>query len=350
MASLTHTAIISRKIIRYSIYAIVTIVIARYTYLIGAGIYRRLFPAPPPPPTIGFGPLPVLPFPEKPSYEDLAFLLETPEGGLPELAAQVGVYFMPKPYSSIRALDHAKQKARSLRFDPEGREVTETLYLFQHQEEPSTLMMNIVTGVFSISYDLSANPNVIEQVPPTPEVAVKEIKSYFARANLLPDDISGPATHEFIKIKEGKFVGAISLSESNLIKVSLFRKSFNDIPSLTPDPNEANIWSIISGARRGKRNQNIAAEYHYFPLDEERAETYPLKSSEEGWEDLKSGRGHIARLGQNQEGVIKIRRVYLAYYDAGVYTPFYQPVIVFEGDNNFMAFVPAIAYQYYGEE
>jgi len=40
--------------------------------------------------------------------------------------------------------------------------------------------------------------------------------------------------------------------------------------------------------------------------------------------------------------------VYLAYYDAGVPTDYYQPIIVFEGDQDFLAYVPAIASEYYG--
>ena len=46
---------------------------------------------------------------------------------------------------------------------------------------------------------------------------------------------------------------------------------------------------------------------------------------------------------------IKIRRIYLAYYDAGIYTEFLQPIYVFEGDNDFVAYTPAITSNYYSE-
>ena len=42
--------------------------------------------------------------------------------------------------------------------------------------------------------------------------------------------------------------------------------------------------------------------------------------------------------------------MYLAYYDPDVHADFYQSVIVFEGDNNFTAYVPAIADQFYEQE
>ena len=54
-------------------------------------------------------------------------------------------------------------------------------------------------------------------------------------------------------------------------------------------------------------------------------------------------------MGQSESGQVVIREVYLAYYDAGEQVEFYQPVIVFAGDNNFIAYVPAVTADYYEE-
>jgi len=347
MATLTETAIIVRKILRYSIYGIVLIVVTRYTLGMSAKVYRYFFPEPPPPPTVEFGRITKIPFPQRTvvDYEKLTFILETPEGGLPKLPPQAKVYFMPKPSSNIRALDVAKQKVSALGFNPDGREITQTQYLFPHPSVPSTLEMNIVTQIFSISYDLRSDPSIIQSTPPTPDTAITQIQSYLARANLLPDDISGPTTTEFIKIDQREFVGAVSMSEANFIKVNLFRKSFDDIPSLTANPEQANIWFIV-GSSKGRVSDKLAAEYHYFPVNESRYATYPLKTADQAWEDLKSGRGYIANY-EGQPDIVKIRRIYLAYFDPSVYTEFYQPIVVFEGDNKFIAYVSAVSWEYY---
>lgn len=348
MASLTQASIIARKTIRYGIYGIIFLIVARIVIGTGIKVFRFFFPAPPPPPTVSFGKLPSLPFPEgAPSFENLTFTLETAAGELPAFSDQVKVYFMPKPPASIQDLEFAKQKAVSLGFSPSGRELVETVFLFQNKNAPSTLTMNIVSGIFSISYDLRANPRIIENIPPAPEAALAQIKTYLARADLLKDDLSGPVTHEFIKIEEGRFISAVSLSESDLVKINLFRKDFEEIPAVTSNPKEANVWFMLSGTRE-RENQVIAAEYHYYPADEEQSATYPIKTSQSAWEDLNSGNGYIANLGNNQ-GNITIRRVYFAYYDPGQYTAFYQPVVVFEGDNGFVGYVPAITSEYYGE-
>lgn len=349
MASLTQTAIIARKVIRYSIYGIIFIIFTRITIGLGVKIYRYLFPKPPPPPTVTFGKLPNLPFPEQTvTIENLVFSLETAEGDLPSFPNQLGVYFMPKILPSIQAKELAQQKAVSLGFKPEGRELVETVFLFENREAPSSLTMNIISEIFSISYDLRANPRVLENVPPTSESAISQVRSYLARSGFLKDDLSGPVTHTYIKIEEGRFVPAISRSEADIIKINIFRKAFYELPAVTPEPDEANVWFMLSGAR-DRADQIIAAEYHYYPIDEEQLGTYPIKTAQQAWENLKEGKGFIARLGDNKEGLITIRRAYLAYYDAGQYTEFYQPVFVFEGDNGFIAYVPAVTDEYYGK-
>jgi hypothetical protein len=349
MASLTRTAVIVRKIIRYSFYGIVTLIIARYTYLIGSRIYRSYFPEPPPPPTTKFGRLPELPFPSSPDFGDLIFTLETPEVALPELAPQAQVYFITQPSSSIRALEFAKTKVRSLGFDPEGRELSETVYFFDRDDKPSTLTMNIVTNIFSINYDLTRDESIVYGNPPLPEQAIASAKAYLSRANLLAEDLSGPTTHELLKVSNAEFVQAISLSEADMVKVNLFRKDFGEYPSKTPDPDQANIWFIVG--RRGKSVETLLGEYHYHTVDESRSASYPLKTADQAWEELKTGNAYIANFGNNENSVeIKIRRVYLAYYDPKEYTDFFQPIVVFEGDNNFVAYVPAIASDFYGQE
>ena len=350
MASLTQTSIIARKIIRFSIYAVIFIIVARFTIGLGIRIYRNFFPEPPPPPTVTFGKMPTLPFPENPEGTgNLTYSLETPEGELPDFGQQAKVYVMPKIPPTIQSLEFAKQKSTSLGFSGEGRELVETVFLFPNNSAPSTLTMNIVSGIFSISYDLRANPSAIESIPPAPELATTQVRSYLARAELLKDDLTGPATHDFIKIEEGRFVPALSLSESHLIKVNLFRKNINELPSATSTPKEANVWFMLSGSD-DRPNQIIAAEYHYYPLNEEEHATYPIKTAQKAWEELNSQEAKIVSIDDPSVENIKIRNVYLAYYDAGQYTTYYQPIVVFEGDNDFVAYVPAVTEEYYGQD
>jgi hypothetical protein len=345
MASLTQTAILTRKIIRFTIYFIIFLIIGRIALGLAITLIQKLFPSPPPAPTVQFGKLPSLSFPIGNNTPPLTYIVQTPEGGLPTLASQAKVYFMPQSHSDLLALDNTKQKAASLGFAGTPKQITPTIYEFTNGL--STLEMNIVTGTFSIGFNLNADQSPLTQIPPTANIASGVAKNFMSQASLLPDDLSGPVTEEYLKVQNKQLVTAISQSEGNLIKINFFRRSYDKLISVTPNPNQGNVWFVLSGSNEQSK-QIIGAQYYYYPVDVTRFETYPLKTADQAFKDLQANHGFIANLGQNKNKVI-IRRVYLAYYDAGVPEQFYQPVIVFEGDNGFVAYVPAVTSTYYGE-
>lgn len=313
-------------------------------------IYLKVFPPAPPPPTVKFGKLTKIPFPTNNVASKFTYTLETPEGGLPtNIPNQEKVYFMPKISANLLALDAAKEKAKALNFTSDAEQISDIIYKFKNPDFPVVLEMNIITGTFSISYDLSADRTPIEIKPPVAEVAASEFRSTLSSANVLPDDLTGTTTHNFLKLSGGNLVNALSLSESDMVKINLFRKNYGDLPSVTGNPTEANVWALIGGAQN-KDQQIIAAEYHYHPVDETQFSTYPIKTPAEAFNELQTGKPFIADAGVNKDGVnLKIRRVYLAYFDPEEETDFYQPIYVFEGDNGFTAYVPAVTAAYYGQ-
>jgi hypothetical protein len=339
----------TRKAIRYGIFLVISLIVLRIVWGISVTVFRIFFPKPPPAPTVAFDKLPKLPFPEKINPQNLTFTLETPEGGFPKLAQQAKVYLMPKVSPNLLSSDAAREKASELGFSPNETEVSETVYRFSHKSSPATLEINIISGVFSISYNLKSDPSPLDKRPPTSEAASNLVKSFLGSADLMSDDLTGPITYDFLKLEGDKFISALSLSESQLVKVYLFRKSYDELPSLTSDPDKANVWFIVSGDT-SKVKGVLAGQFHYFPVDENKSSTYPLKTSEEAWNELTAGKEYIAKLGTNKEGDnIKIRRVYLAHYDPGLPVEFFQPIIVFEGDRGFTAYVPAVNSTYYGD-
>lgn len=349
MSSLTQVAIGARRAIRYGIFFIIFVLVGKVLLDASIGIYKRLFPAPPPPPTVEFGKLTKIPFPKTDSSLKLTYILETPDGGFPKVSTQAKVYYMPKPNPNLLSLDVGREKANSLGFSSEPQQISDTIYRFKNTDFPSYLEMNIISGSFSISYDLNSDRTPLDAVPPVPEIAASNFRGLLSNSNLLADDLTGSTSHDFLKLSGAKFVTAIALSEANVVKINLFRKTYDELPSMTGNPNEANVWAILSGTQN-RNQQIIAAEYHYLPVDESKFSTYPIKTPEEAFNELQSGQGCVANLGVNKDGAsLKIRRVYLGYFDPEVETNFFQPIYVFEGDNGFTGYVPAVTADYYGE-
>lgn len=352
MASLTEASILARKGVRFGIYLIIFIVVARFAWMGARSIFTQLNPPEPPKATAVFGKIPVLPFPEKQKLTDVVYKLETVQGILPTFPEILEVYEMPQPQSSIAGLDAAKKKANALRFNSEGRLVVENVpnvYMFRRLGEPASFTINIITGVFSISYDIASNPSVIVGVPPAPASAITDANALVKQVGLEEKILTGEPKTELLKIENGRFVTADSLSDAQITKVNLFRKNYGvkgDIPVLTPDYPESNVWFMFAG----DNGEVIAAEYHYFTVDDAKYGTYPLKSAQEAWDELTSGNAYIANSGNRNSNEVIIRKVYLAYYDAGQYTPYFQPIIVFEGDGGFIAYVQAVESEQYSIE
>lgn len=341
-------AIGARKTIRYGIYFIIFISVGKIVLDLSISVYKKVFPSPPPPPTVKFGTLTKIPFPKNDITAKFSYALETPEGGLPtNIPTQSKVYFMPKSNPNLLSLDVSKEKARAMGFPNDPEQLSDTLYKFTNPNFPTTLTMNIVTGTFSVSYDLAADRSPLDQKPPVAEIAASDLRSTLSAGDILPKDLDGPTTHAFFKLSDGKLVPALSLSESDVVKVNLFRKKYDELPSVTGNPNEGNVWAIISGSNT-KEQKIIASEYHYYSVDESQFSTYPIKTPTEAYEELTSGAAFIADVGLNKDGdSLKIRRIYLAYFDPEESSDFYQPVYVFEGDNGFAAYTPAVTNDYY---
>ncbi|MBI4058912.1 hypothetical protein HY404_01585 [Candidatus Microgenomates bacterium] len=346
MQTLTETAYWSRNAIKYGIAFVLFLILARVAWQVGFGVYRHFFPAPPPKPTVLYGKLPELRFPEI-ATTPLTYTLETPEGNLPQTATIMTVYVQPRPHSSLVALDEARTTARRLGFDGTEEAISPNLYRFSKKDSPARLEMNIITGAFSLGYDLNADPTPLTSRAPSGEVAAATIRSFLSGANLYPADFTkGKTVVTFLKNSDGKLSDALSLSDANFVRVDFFRENYNEIPIITGSGKQGNIWFLVSGS---SRNNILTGVYRYFKVNLDDSSTYPLKTSQEAWDELKNGSGKIASPGAIGNNNVVIRRVYLAYYDDDQPQDFFQPVFVFEGDNGFLAYVPAVASGYYGK-
>jgi hypothetical protein len=89
--------------------------------------------------------------------------------------------------------------------------------------------------------------------------------------------------------------------------------------------------------------RTLEMNYKYWLLSKDTSGLYALKTSTQAFQDLKDGYGAIINMGANTPDKVVIRNIYLAYYDSDDYQPYLQPIFVFEGDNDFVAYVNAVS-------
>ena len=349
MFNLTQTAYWTRRFLKIGVFLLIAIIFLRFSLRIFNSVWQKLNPPPPPPPTVSFGKLPTLKFPENKTGDiKLNYRLETIHGGLPKLPEIAKVFFIPKEGPNLLALQRAGQEAKKLGFTLEPEQITERIYRWSNGETPPTILeIDINTGNFHLAYAYENDAEVINSKDlPINQQAAQEAKSFLSNQGLLADDLAtGSAEFVYLKYLPSKLLPVNSLSEADFVRVNLFRADLDDLKILPPNPKESLISFLFSGIRTlGRRIVEI--NYSYYPIEREIFATYPLKTTQIAWQEIQGGKGYVANLGENEKNDIVIRKISLAYYDADQPQNFLQPIYVFEGDNNFIGFVPAINSQW----
>lgn len=342
MATLTETAYYSRNLIKFGLIGAVTFLVLRGAILWGVAYWRKTHPPPPPPPTVAFGQLPRIVLPDS-TQSLLSYKLETVSGSTPNFGDRATVYFMPVKTASLLGLDRMNELAKKLEFLQDPEELSATRYQWAKDAPlPATLTVDIISGSFTMDANWQSDPGLLNKRRLPQETAtIEEAKDWLQNWGLLADDLKyGAATTTYLRADINDLVKAVSLSEADFVRVDLFRANINELPVFTPNPNRGVVSLILSGdGASGKRV--IEINYNYFPVTYEQSATYPVQSSQEAWSQLQAGEGFVARLDKGVTDVV-VRRVVLGYYDSAIPQHYLQPIYVFEGDNNFVGYVPAV--------
>ncbi len=346
MATLTEVSYYGRNIIKYGSIVLFSFLILRQVFIFSITIYKKLNPPPPPPPTRGFGLLPKIEFPELTNYQ-YQFQLQTPKGTLPKFDEQVIVYAMQPQKSTFSDLDDSKKLAKNIGFIGSPISISPTIYQWKMTiPAPLILKSNIITGAFDLEYQWQLDASIIRYNNlPGKNQSIKDIQAFFDKLQLIQQDINyDEADIDYFKASSNKMVPAPSLSEANFTQVNLFRKNIDNIPVLTPNPDQGIIKIIMSGSNNLFK-KFVKVEYNYFPIKYQTHHTYIKKPITQAWDELINGQAYIAKV-ENDPNSVNIRRIFLSYYDSYNRQKYLQPIYVFKGDDGknheFVAYVSAI--------
>lgn len=342
MSNLTEIAYYTRKTLKYGTIFLLVFLVLRQIFIL---VYPYIVPPPaPPPPTQAFGKISAISFPKNAANPSFYPRLETINNKLPEFPLTAKVYFISPKSPNLFTWERAKNWAKQLGFTEEPESTDVYNYVFKNLGFPSTVLkMNVITGNFSFNYNyqndltLSGSRNA-----PQKEQAITEAKSFLQRANAFSADLAaGTQETIYFRFIPPDLEPAVSLSEADLVLVNFFRANLDEIKVMPPDPKKSLVSVLISGSNDPQR-RILQVNFTHFPIEETTYATYPLKTIDQAWQELQKNEGYLASFGQNYDGQVVIRKVYLAYYDLPDEQRFLQPVYVFEGDRDFIGYVPAL--------
>lgn len=346
MTNLTEISIFTRKLALW-------IGIGFLTYLL-LRIFVALFIVPflppkkiqEPPPNILYGKIPQPKFPPA-TFQSSKFQysLETVDGTVTEATRAGRVYKMPKKLPSLLASERAKKFAEGLGFVNIPQIQDSSNYIFTGARDPlRSLNLDITSMNFKMGYDYSKKPGMfVTGSIQSKDKVLLTVMDYIKMNHLFDDTyINGKTSFDYLTYNPStnSFLPATSLSTAQAVRINFFRTDIGTFHVVPPKFSQSYNYAVFTEMNSGQ-DDIVELAYTFWPIALDDFGTYPLKKSEDAYQDLKDGYAYVVDNGNNS-GTVKIRSVYLAYYDSEEPQFYLQPVFVFEGDNGFVAYDPAV--------
>lgn len=298
-------------------------------------------PTPPPPPTVSFGQLPDIAFPIPVVTQKFSYSINTLTGQLPQFSDRAHVYKIDLPQPNLLALQKMQDIVNKVGFIKQPTALSDTMYQWTNQDNlPKELIANILTNDFSIKSNYTTDPTVLQSANlPDQDNAIATVQSFLTNMGIMPKDLdSGKTKASLFSIVNGKLTPATSLSTSQLIRVDLFQQDINKMQIYYPQPTYSTMYMYVAGGTT--LPQIVEAKFIHQTITQDEA-TYPIKTASEAFQNLKDGKAYIASY-DGPDNTITIRNVSLAYYLGETQQRYLMPIIVFQGDDGFFAYVSAV--------
>lgn len=343
--TLSQTATLTKQIITVSIVGLVLGIVSFSGYKIWHAYYIANLPPVEEKPDTKFG---VLPFPDFPkasvSSSNFSYTLDTSTGSLPKVGEDLGfekilkVYFVIKSFASFLSPEKSQALAEKFNIPAEPKILSETKYLFQQGNKSLTVDLDTGNFVYVKEATISGREALDDD-----DKLVADFKRNLKTLEVFKEELdSGRTKITLLKTAGGKLTPTTLRSETEAAQISFWPQKLDNKSIFTGNFNHALINAIVIKSASEMENY-LALNFTYYPIDTTTFATYPSKTAEEAFLDLKSGKGVVVL--ESEKPQVSITSVYLGYYLSENYSPYLQPIFVFEGPH-FAAYVPAVSPQF----
>jgi len=281
------------------------------------------------------------------NFSGINFILDTIEGR-PKTATEAGkVFLLPKPRSRLNYKSTIYLMAKNLGFDTEKikHELKDNIAIFSDDEK--RLEIDITNYNFFYDYQFANNTTIFDEtvIPPPKEIENKAIE-FLKNINRYPDELSRGRVNlvYFYYQKDLNIFSTVKdPKQANVVEVDFFREDIDNYPVISPKfPNSHNFVLMVF---YHDDHKILRAQIKFFEKSEAEVGIYPIKSGDLAWEELTKGKGLILSNPKNIKEVV-IKEMIFTYLDPDFYQPYFQPVYLFIGEENFAAYVPAVTAEY----
>lgn len=285
--------------------------------------------------------------PDASSSAGLKFILDTVEGEPVSASPAAKVLFLPPSVVRFGYREKVYLTAKTIGFDTDNikYKIVDRDAVFD--DDKQKLTVDISNFNFYYQYRFENTPELFENSV-TPEKGASEERAinFLNSVGRYPKELSlGKINTVFLFFDDSKkTVGPTQNSNNaNLVEVDFYRPDIEGFPTVTSTYFTSPNYVLFT--YDGGEYKPLRAQVHFFELSEDQVGIYPLKTGKEAYEELIGGSGIVISNPSRQTN-ITIKKMFLGYYDPDIYQEYLQPVYVFLGENNFVAYVPAITKEF----
>jgi len=289
----------------------------------------------------------------KPSFTNstnsagIKFSIDTIEGKPTTTTASANIYAIPPPETKFGYRNRLFFMAQNIGIiDP-----TSSYNLIDKNAEFNDNMQKLEIDIrnfnFSYEYFYKNNLELFDYaIIPISKKAEEDAKAFLKSIDKFPDEFNDAKIQIkfFFFDKEKNTMTHVKRNlDANFVEVYFFKPDLEKTSFVSIKyPNTHNYVKMIPLEDKYKI---VEAQIKYFDKSAELFGIYPVKTGDEAYKQLKKGKGTVIR-NLNSLDKVTIKKMFIAYFDPEDYEEFIQPVYVFQGDEDFVAFVPAITDEY----
>ena len=296
---------------------------------------------PPAAPEASFGKLPGIAFPNQ-TAESLTYSLDTVSGSLPNFSDRTKVYKIAPDSPTLLGLDKTREKVALIGFKSSGTQISDDTYRWTDQNKSlqKIISMNIYSSdfTFSSSYLTAQSLQNFSGVDEKNRT-IQTVKDFLSSMSLSPEDIDENKTKTTTySISGNALVLTSKVSDTKIVKVDFIQKDINSLPIYY----DKGISSTIDFLVGKENNQLEVVGGRFFRKNiSETFSNYAIKTAAEAFSELQKGKAYVAN---KPIGITNftIKDVFLGYYIGEDHQEFLMPIVIFEGDNDFIAYVSAV--------
>jgi len=277
----------------------------------------------------------------------LRFTLDTIEGKPITATEAAYVYFIPQPQPKLGYRSQILLMARQFGFD-----TTTTKYRLENNlalfdDGKKKLSINIANYNFDFEYNFSADDELFKKAVLISESEIKNrVVDFLKSIDRYPEELAKGRVNLIYLYYQPEDKSVRKADENhppNLVEIDFYRADIEGIPVVTSRYNVSPNYVIVTFVEGEMKV--VKAKIAFYEKYEEEVGIYPLKSGDEAYQELVSGKGWVIA-NPNQKNEIIIKKMYLAYLDLDEYQKYLQPVYVFVGKDDFVAYVFAVSKDY----